>query len=54
MDPKGIILVHDYHNPELPGVTQAVDEWLALHSDYALIIQSSLAILKPRVKKKDD
>ena len=54
MDPKGIILVHDYHNPELPGVTQAVDEWLTHHGGYALSIQSSLAILKPRVKKKDD
>ena len=24
----GVILVHDYHNPALPGVMKAVDEWL--------------------------
>lgn len=24
----GVIIVHDYNNPELPGVTKAVDEWL--------------------------
>lgn len=45
MDPKGIILVHDYHNPELPGVTQAVDEWRA-KSKYQLAVKSSLAILR--------
>ena len=54
MHPQGIIIVHDYHNPELPGVTQAVDEWLAHHNDYQLIIEYSLAVLKPRVRKKDD
>lgn len=24
----GIIIVHDYNNPQLPGVAKAVDEWL--------------------------
>ena len=24
----GVIIVHDYNNPELPGVAKAVDEWL--------------------------
>jgi len=24
----GVIVVHDYNNPQLPGVTQAVDEWI--------------------------
>ena len=25
----GIIIVHDYNNPKLPGVAKAVDEWMA-------------------------
>ncbi len=25
----GVILVHDYNNPQLPGAARAVDEWLA-------------------------
>lgn len=29
ISPGGLILVHDYHNPALPGVTAAVDEFLA-------------------------
>lgn len=29
MAPGGRIVVHDYDNPALPGVTRAVDEWLA-------------------------
>lgn len=28
MTPDGVILVHDYNNPALPGVKTAVDEWL--------------------------
>ncbi len=28
MMPGGIIVVHDYNNPALPGVAKAVDEWL--------------------------
>ena len=27
----GVIIVHDYSNPELPGVAKAVDEWLKNH-----------------------
>ncbi|MBR2795645.1 class I SAM-dependent methyltransferase [Candidatus Saccharibacteria bacterium] len=26
--PGGVILVHDYNNPALPGVARAVDEWM--------------------------
>ena len=26
-----VIIVHDYNNPELPGSTRAVDEWLKSH-----------------------
>lgn len=28
MMPGGIIVIHDYNNPALPGVAKAVDEWL--------------------------
>lgn len=28
MMPGGVIVVHDYNNPALPGVAKAVDEWL--------------------------
>ena len=28
MAKDGVILVHDYYNPALPGVARAVDEWL--------------------------
>ena len=28
MSPGGVIIVHDYNNPELPGSARAVDEWL--------------------------
>lgn len=38
----GIILVHDYNNPELPGVTKAVDEWLGGRK---LIQRDTLAII---------
>ena len=27
----GVIIVHDYNNPELPGSARAVDEWLKSH-----------------------
>ena len=29
MNKNGIILIHDYNNPQLPGVARAVDEWMA-------------------------
>ena len=41
----GIIVVHDYNNPELPGVAKAVDEWLATHKKARLNVRASLAIL---------
>ena len=28
---KGVIIVHDYNNPALPGVRKAVDEWMPGH-----------------------
>lgn len=29
MNKNGVILVHDYNNPQLPGVARAIDEWMA-------------------------
>ncbi|MBQ8996507.1 class I SAM-dependent methyltransferase [Candidatus Saccharibacteria bacterium] len=46
---KGIIVVHDYNNPELPGAARAVDEFLAAHPSFQLSQHFSLAILKPVV-----
>lgn len=45
---NGILAVHDYNNPELPGVTQAVDEWLQQNrgSKIDFAVRESLAILK--------
>ena len=31
MSPGSVIIVHDYNNPELPGSSRAVDEWLKAH-----------------------
>ena len=29
MGRDGVLIVHDYNNPELPGVKKAVDEWIS-------------------------
>lgn len=44
MTPGGVILVHDYSNPALPGVARAVDEWLQ-GRDLKMERFESLAIL---------
>lgn len=31
MSQGGVIIVHDYNNPELPGSSRTVDEWLKAH-----------------------
>ena len=41
----GIIVVHDYNNPELPGSSRAVDEFLRTHPDFRLVQKHTLAIL---------
>lgn len=43
MVPGGIIIVHDYNNPELPGVTKAVDEWA---SGRKIVQKDTLAIIQ--------
>ena len=45
MAERGIIIVHDYNNPELPGVARAVDEFLKNHPQIQLTIRHSLAIM---------
>lgn len=42
---QGIIIVHDYNNPELPGSARAVDEFLRSHSQFRLQVHYSLAVL---------
>lgn len=42
---NGIMVVHDYNNPLLPGSARAVDEWLAQHPDFSLQVRHALAIL---------
>ena len=42
----GIILVHDYNNPELPGAARAVDEWMAKNPQKQLVKRETIAIIK--------
>lgn len=43
---NGILVVHDYNNPELPGSSRAVDEFLRSHN-LTMEKRETLAILKP-------
>ena len=45
LTPNGIIIVHDYNNPELPGSSRAVDEFLRAHPEFKLTQKHTLAIL---------
>ena len=42
---RGIIIVHDYNNPELPGSARAVDEFLRARPEFQLKVHYTLAIL---------
>lgn len=44
--PQGIIIVHDYNNPQLPGSARAVDEFLRQNPAYKLQIRHTLAIIR--------
>lgn len=45
----GIIIVHDYRNPELPGSTKAVTEFLEQKStDYDFSVRGQFAILRKK------
>lgn len=41
----GVVICHDYNNPDLPGASQAVDEFLREHHNYRLLTRRTLAIL---------
>ena len=47
--PQGIIIVHDYNNPELPGSARAVDEFLRAHPNFRLTVRHTLAILTQNI-----
>lgn len=49
LDQRGIIIVHDYNNPELPGSSRAVDEFLRAHPEYGLAQKHTLAILTKKL-----
>ena len=41
----GVIAVHDYRNPALPGSAKAVNDFLAQHPEFSLRIVSGLALI---------
>lgn len=43
---RGIMVVHDYNNPALPGSSRAVDQWLRAHPNFRLEVRHTLAILR--------
>lgn len=45
MSRDGVIMVHDYNNPALPGVMKAVDEWLR-NKNLKIVRYESLAIIQ--------
>ncbi|MDO5451876.1 MAG: TylF/MycF/NovP-related O-methyltransferase [Candidatus Saccharibacteria bacterium] len=44
MSEGGIIIVHDYNNPALPGVVKAVDEWLVGNERRVEVFQSMVIL----------
>ena len=45
LDKNAIVVVHDYNNPELPGVSKALDEWSKTHR-FTITQRETLAIIK--------
>lgn len=45
---NGIIVCHDYNNPELPGASRAVDEFLRQNPQFTLAQFHTLAILRQK------
>ena len=45
MSEGGVVIVHDYNNPQLPGVSKAVDEFLRNNEKIKFSQNLSLAIL---------
>ena len=48
LEERGIIIVHDYNNPELPGSSRAVDEFLAKNPNWVFKNRLSLAIMSKK------
>ena len=46
----GIIIVHDYNNPALPGVAKAVDEWTA-SGEWGMQVFETMVILRKSSSK---
>ncbi|MBR2831087.1 class I SAM-dependent methyltransferase [Candidatus Saccharibacteria bacterium] len=44
MAPGGVVVIHDYMNPALPGVAKAVDEWCAAKGVTGSVIQSMFVV----------
>ncbi len=42
----GVMVIHDYNNPALPGVRKAVDEWLEQQDMVEIAIVQSMAIMR--------
>ena len=45
LDKNATVVVHDYNNPELPGVSKALDEWSKTHR-FTITQRETLAIIK--------
>lgn len=45
LDKNAIVVVHDYNNPELPGVSKALEEWSKTHQ-FTITQRETLAIIK--------
>lgn len=45
LDKNAIVVVHDYNNPELPGVSKALEEWSKTHH-FTITQRETLAIIK--------
>lgn len=40
-----IVIIHDYNNPELPGVTKAIENWRSIHK-FSISQKETLAIIR--------
>ncbi|MBQ3352491.1 class I SAM-dependent methyltransferase [Candidatus Saccharibacteria bacterium] len=45
LDKNAVVVVHDYNNPELPGVSKALEEWSKNHH-FTITQRETLAIIK--------
>lgn len=49
----GVILVHDYNNPQLPGSARAVDEWLAKFSGADSSLGTGAQKTAPKLQRRE-